>query len=115
KLPNVETLILDECDRAAPGDFDHFLEAVLPKVTNGRTILFTRSVPQYIYRVADLRTQTRFVPSDPSLMLVDYAQLNRDKALLEVCSLGSGRVMLNGRLVDNWDGTLPRALFFYLI
>jgi two-component SAPR family response regulator len=23
--------------------------------------------------------------------------------------------MLNGRLVDNWDGTLPRALFFYLI
>jgi DNA-binding SARP family transcriptional activator len=114
-LQSVATLILDECDRAHPADLDRFLEAILPAMTDGRTIIFTRSVPQYVFQKADLRAQTCFVPSEPSLMLVDYAQLNRDKALLEVCSLGSGRVLLNGRLVDNWDGTLPRALFFYLI
>ena len=114
-LGSVATLILDECDRADPADLDHFLEVIFPKLTNGRTIIFTRSVPQYIYRNAELRTQSRFIPSEPSLMLVDYAQLNQGKVLLEVSSLGSGRVILNGRLVDNWDGTLPRALFFYLI
>ncbi len=115
RLPGVETLILDECDRSHPGDLDQFLEVILPQMTSGRTIVFTRSVPQFIYRNTELRNQTRFIPSEPSLMLVDYAQLNREKVLLEVCSLGSGRVLLNGRLVDNWDGTLPRALFFYLI
>src|SRR5690606_35142968 len=26
-----------------------------------------------------------------------------------------GRVLLNGKSVDNWDGVLPRSLFFYMV
>ncbi|MEO8608871.1 MAG: bacterial transcriptional activator domain-containing protein [Chloroflexota bacterium] len=114
-LSGVETLILDECDRAEPAAFNEYLEAMLPNLAVGKMIIFTRSVPKFVYQNAGLRAQTRFVPSEPALMLVDYAQLNREKVFLEVCSLGSGRVILNGHVVDNWDGTLPRALFFYLI
>ena len=111
----VAVIILDECDRAATHQLEFFLERMLSAVSKVQIWLLTRSVPEYIYRNAGLRKQSRFIPADSSLMLVDYAQQSPDKMLLEVQSLGSGRVMLNGRLVDNWDGTLPRALFFYLV
>jgi DNA-binding SARP family transcriptional activator len=111
----VAVIILDECDRAATHQLEFFLEKMLSAVSKVQIWLLTRSVPEYIYRNAGLRKQSRFIPADSSLMLVDYAQQSPDKMLLEVQSLGSGRVMLNGRLVDNWDGTLPRALFFYLV
>jgi two-component SAPR family response regulator len=35
--------------------------------------------------------------------------------LLEVRALGTGRVLLNGHEINEWDGVLPRSLFFYLI
>ncbi len=111
----VELLILDECDRSGVNQLELFLEKLLLLIDKVQVWLLTRSVPEYIYRNPTLRAQSRFVPADSSLMLVDYAQQGAGKALLEVQSLGSGRVMLNGRLVDNWDGTLPRALFFYLV
>jgi DNA-binding SARP family transcriptional activator len=111
----VELLILDECDRAGTNQLELFLEKVLSEMDKTQIWLLTRSVPEYIYRNPILRDQSRFVPADSSLMFEDYAQQSPDKMLLEVQSLGSGRVMLNGRLVDNWDGTLPRALFFYLV
>jgi len=116
KTPDrVEWLIFDECDRAAPDELGRFVEDVLAVADQGCVLLLTRSVPEYIYSNPVLRQQTRFIPSVSSLMLVDYAQQKPDKVLLEVRALGSGRVMLNGRLIDNWDGTLPRALFFYLV
>jgi two-component SAPR family response regulator len=34
---------------------------------------------------------------------------------LEVFALGPGQVLLNGRLVDTWDGTLPRLLMFFAL
>jgi DNA-binding SARP family transcriptional activator len=47
-------------------------------------------------------------------MILDYTNaLNR--AVLEVRALGPGRVLINGRLVEHWDGVLPRMLFFYFI
>ncbi|MFZ0548348.1 MAG: bacterial transcriptional activator domain-containing protein, partial [Candidatus Promineifilaceae bacterium] len=59
--------------------------------------------------------QSCFIPSDTSLMFTDYSHLENKQILLEVEALGSGRVSLNGHQIDNWDGTLPRALFFYLV
>jgi len=115
QLQSLSLLILDECDRADPAELNRFLEDVLNRIGKARILLFTRSVPAFIYHNPVLRRQTHFIPADSTSMLVDYAQQNPDKVLLEVRALGTGRVMLNGRLVDNWDGTLPRALFFYLV
>jgi two-component SAPR family response regulator len=47
-------------------------------------------------------------------MILDYAQSN-DNPVLEVHALGTGRVLINGRLIDHWDGVLPRMLFFYFV
>jgi two-component SAPR family response regulator len=56
------------------------------------------------------------VPVEETLMLWDYAQRSdRSKVLLEVRALGTGHVLRDGKSVENWDGLLPRSLFFYLV
>ena len=47
-------------------------------------------------------------------MMLDYTQ-SINKTVLEVRALGPGRVLINGRLIDHWDGILPRTLFFYFV
>ncbi len=37
------------------------------------------------------------------------------RPLLEVFTFGEGRVLINGYEITQWDGVLPRNLFFYLI
>ncbi|MCA0454269.1 MAG: bacterial transcriptional activator domain-containing protein [Chloroflexi bacterium] len=34
---------------------------------------------------------------------------------LEVYALGTGYTLVNGQIVDNWDGALPRNLFFFFM
>ena len=68
-----------------------------------------------------LRGHMQFVPVDEDLMLWDYARREakpdseENAVLLEVRALGNGRVLKDGKSVDNWDGLLPRSLFFYLV
>jgi DNA-binding SARP family transcriptional activator len=116
-LGSVRRVALDECDRALNAEFDLFLNELLNQLgSEGCVLLISRTVPGVIRNDDALRHKTRFIPSDKALMLPDYASQEPGKAaLLEVRALGAGHVFLNGRVVDNWDGTLPRALFFYLV
>jgi DNA-binding SARP family transcriptional activator len=114
-LGRVKTLVLDECDRASVSAFDSFLPGLVSRVDNGRVVVLSRAVPQCVVKDDGLRNHTRFLPVDEHLMLSDYAQPGATSTLLEVRALGSGRILLNGLSVDNWDGVLPRSLFFYLV
>lgn len=114
-LSAVRYLILDECDRGNAAQFGEFLTQVLAKLAHGRVVVVSRTLPECVQEIPELRQQACFLPTDKALMLPDYAQQKSDQALLEVRALGSGQVLLNGRQVTNWDGTLPRSLFFYLI
>jgi DNA-binding SARP family transcriptional activator len=114
-LQSVKTLVLDECDRADVKAFDTFLPRLLSQMAIGRVVILSREVPQCVLANDSLRSQTRFVPTDDGLMLSEYTQQGDDAMLLEVRALGSGRILLNGKSVDNWDGVLPRSLFFYLV
>lgn len=113
-LNRAAVTVVDEADRAAPEALESFVSDLLNR-SQGRVMLVTRRMPLFIYRQPEIRAQTAIVPVDKALMLPDYVGQASDRALLEVRALGSGRVLLNGRSVDNWDGTLPRALFFYLV
>ena len=115
KLSKSQTIILDECDRVLPEALDAFLAILMPRVPNGRVIIVSRTVPTGVALQNGMRAQTRFIPADQHLMLVDYSQHDAERPLLEVRSFGSGSVRLNGVQVDNWDGHLPRALFFYIV
>lgn len=114
-LQGVGSLFLDECDRAAPDAFDAFLPQVVSESNSSRVVVVSRVVPQCVLKDENLRASTRFVPSDDPLMLWDYAQRDNETALLEVRTFGTGHVLLDGQVVDNWDGLLPRSLFFYLV
>jgi DNA-binding SARP family transcriptional activator len=115
-LKDVPLLVIDECDRATINDLNSFLPTLVFELTRSRVILMGRRVPSVIVEHERLREVTRFIPHDEGLMLWDYArQGTSGMALLEVRALGSGRVLLNGRPVENWDGVLPRSLFFYLV
>lgn len=107
-------LVLDEADRAQPDVLVRLLRRVLREQAGTRVILLSRRLLDVLLAEADLRQQTIFFPSDPDQMLWDYARQEAE-TLLEVRAFGEGRVHLNGRRVESWDGALPRALFFYLI
>jgi DNA-binding SARP family transcriptional activator len=110
----VPYLVLDEADRATAAAFARFLTAVSAELDGGRVIVLSRVLPNGVLDDAQIKSQATFFPTDPNVMLWDYAQ-NDDETLLEVRAFGEGRVHVNGRAVDNWDGALPRALFFYLV
>lgn len=110
----VRYLVLDEADRAASSSFVSFLSAVLGELDGGRVVVLSRVLPDGVLDDEQLKSRAVFFPTDFSVMLWDYAQ-NGDETLLEVRAFGEGRVHLNGRSVENWDGALPRALFFYLV
>jgi len=114
-LPKSSVVILDECDRALRDELDFFLEQIVREVGSGRIILFSREMPQCVLENEELRHQTAFIPDDEPIMLWDYARRDEAASLLEVRAFGEGRVLLNGQSVDNWDGVLPRSLFFYLV
>jgi len=110
-----KTIILDECDRGSDDGLAQLLAELREAMPSTRIVMMSRKVPTYITDNADIRQATEFIPKDENRMLWDYATLEKDAALLEVRSFGEGHVVLNGRIVDNWDGVLPRSLFFYLV
>ncbi len=109
-------LVLDECDRAPVTVFDEFIGQLIARSETRRVLILSRVVPTAVLEDDSLRARTSFLPSDRRLMLWNYAHSETtSSALLEVRALGAGRVLLNGRPVDDWDGVLPRSLFFYLV
>lgn len=113
---SLQTLVLDELDRATDDALHEFLPQVLAQFPSARIFALMRVSPQRILRDESLRQQISYVPVDESLMLWDYAeQAHKNTNLLEVYALGSGRVILNGKEINAWDGVLPRSLFFYLV
>jgi hypothetical protein len=115
-LAQASELILDECDRADESALHGLISGLLSSFTSLRVIVFSRCLLSELLEAGDLRAMARFVPTNQAMMLWDYAEQRSDQVtLLEVRSLGAGRVQLNGHPVDSWDGVLPRSLFFYLI
>jgi DNA-binding SARP family transcriptional activator len=115
-LNGVGNIVLDECDRADTEAFDTFIIDIAEHSGKARLFIFSRVLPNFALTNDDWRQKTCFIPYDESMMFWDYAQRDRQKTtLLEVRALGMGRVLLNGVSIDEWDGVLPRSLFFYLV
>lgn len=107
-------LVLDEFDRLPAKLLVTVVREALKIIGAGRLVLIGRELPHLLLKEDSLRALCAFIPHDPGLMMMDYAQPAK-APLLEVYALGKGQVVLNGRRIDNWDGVLPRLLFFYLI
>jgi DNA-binding SARP family transcriptional activator len=107
--------IIDAYDIAPQPEATIFVAAFVGALPAGaRVIIGGREMPMELLKHADLKGQTALVPVNPDKMMLDYAQ-SIDKTVLEVRALGPGRVLINGRLIEHWDGVLPRTLFFYFV
>ncbi len=105
--------VLDEFDRLPSAIVAPLVHQLLKLVGRGRVMLIGREMPHLMLQDPVLCQRAVFLPQDSEQMLLNYAQ-HSNNAVLEVHSFGKGQVILNGRHIENWDGVLPRLLFFYL-
>ncbi|MBC7810240.1 MAG: hypothetical protein H7175_03795 [Burkholderiales bacterium] len=110
-------LFLDEFDRVPlDDDFNRFVSALVETLPSHVQLAFSsrRLTYQPWYdMVANgdaivLGTEHR---KDDVMFTIE----NKPRPQLEVYSLGRGYALVNGQLITNWDGALPRNLFFYFM
>jgi len=110
-------LVMDEYDRSDESDDVHLL------VENLINLL-----PAHCHVVINSRTMPRLpwlamIAKRLAVMLLDSTPIEREFYMprrqaavdLQVFSLGQNYVMLDGRLIDSWEGHLPRLLFFFAL
>jgi DNA-binding SARP family transcriptional activator len=117
KLKATDSLVLDESDRANDEALATFVtETLMPRLKKGRIILTGRKVPHALLAHPAASGKVQFLPVSSEQMWNDYAAPRpADTHILEVWALGSGRTLIDGHAIDNWEGNLPRALFHYLV
>lgn len=109
------TLVIDAYDNARQSEVSGFFTALAQRFSKGsRVILGGRELPMNLLEQQDLAGKVALVPVNSEKMMLDYTQ-SASKKLLEVRALGLGRVLINGRVIEHWDGVLPRTLFFYFV
>ncbi|MAS32449.1 MAG: hypothetical protein CL610_00495 [Anaerolineaceae bacterium] len=110
-------LFIDEFDRVPlNGKFREFIEAAVAALGPDIQLAFSsrRLTFEPWYRmVADgeacvLGTELR---KNDGMFTVEPAA----RPQLEVYALGRGYAIVNGQMITNWDGALPRNLFFYFM
>ncbi|MCB9435832.1 MAG: hypothetical protein H6673_02430 [Anaerolineales bacterium] len=106
-------LYLESYDSQVAEVFHELIVEVVNQLVEGsRVVVGGRRL--FLPLLEDLRGQVALIPIDPHRMWLDYA--NSDgRPILEVRAFGEGQVWVNGRLVREWEGGLPRSLFFYFV
>ena len=114
------TLVMDAFDYAQ-GDAvaEWLIQVAVGLKGDSQIVLGTRRLTLDVLNAAAeepaLAGKVALFPTDDSRMLIDYLTLPADHKLLEVYAHGPGQAFVNGRMIEQWDGVLPRSLFFYLI
>ncbi|NLX10173.1 MAG: hypothetical protein GXY36_10995 [Chloroflexi bacterium] len=108
-------LIIDAFDQTLQDEVSPFIRALALQLSGDtRVILGGRELPMQLLTSEALQDKIALVPINPDKMILDYVSA-ASKTVLEVRALGPGRVLINGRLIEHWDGVLPRTLFFYFV
>jgi two-component SAPR family response regulator len=111
------TLFIDELDRIPfDNDFSHFIHALVAGLPGNVQLAFSSRLlthqPWYDMVVAGdaVVLGTEYRKNDVMFTVED-----KPKPQLEVYAFGRGHVLVNGQEITNWDGALPRNLFFFFI
>ncbi len=111
------TLYIDELDRLpVDDDFNRFFTTLVAELADNVQIAISSRMlshqPWYdMVQSGDaVVIGTEYRRNDVIFTVEDKA-----KPQLEIYSLGRGHVLVNGEPITNWDGALPRNLFFFFI
>ena len=108
-------LILDEFDQAEiADDLQIFLEVLIDHLPPQCQLVFnSRSLPRLPW-IALIAQKKAIMLRDSELVTNNFYQPAPDaKCRIQVYGLGPGHVVLDGKLIDTWEGHLPRLLLFF--
>lgn len=110
-------LVLDEYDRSdGADDIQMFIERLVKKLPEHcKIVINSRTLPRlpWVSMIAQHHAAILF---DDQLITEDFYSIRSDGAQkLQVYALGPGVVLLNDEPIDNWEGHLPRLLFFFAL
>jgi DNA-binding SARP family transcriptional activator len=109
--------ILDEYDRGdTADDIQRFVETLVDYIPdNCRIVLNSRTLPRLPW-VALVAQGKAAILEDSVLINENFYELTTQGSdNLEVFALGPGYVLLNGQMIETWEGHLPRLLFFFVL
>lgn len=110
-------LFIDELDRVPQDDdFKAFITALVDNLSDNAQLAVNSRLLTY-------EPWMNWVYSDQAVVLgtahrrnnLMFTKEEEPRPQLEVYAFGRGHAITNGREIRNWDGALPRNLFFYFI
>ncbi len=110
-------LILDEYDRSdSADDVQRFVEK-LPEIMppNCKLVINSRTLPRLPWISLIAQNQAVLIQDQQIIRRSFYGQPNAENSQIEVYALGPDFVLLDHKIVDNWEGHLPRLLFFFVL
>ncbi|MBI1257217.1 MAG: hypothetical protein GC204_07075 [Chloroflexi bacterium] len=119
KVASSEPLILfiDELDRVAmDADFNQFIRALVGALPENVQIAFSSRLLTYQpwYDMV-ARGEAIVLGTDQRKDDMMFTVEAQPKPQLEVYAFGRGHALANGLPITNWDGALPRNLFFFFM
>lgn len=110
-------LFIDDLDRVKQDqDFRAFMRALVADIADGVQLAVSSRLLTYEpWRDFVAAGQAVILGTEHRRADLTFTIEEHPKPQLEVYSLGRGYVLVNGKPIDNWDGALPRNLFFYFI
>jgi hypothetical protein len=108
-------VVLAAYDQADQAIHDFVVNAARQAHGKLRFVLDSRVWPYQLLSQPGSSAGFAVLPVSAEDMLLDYLNRDEKRVMLEVRALGSGQVLIDGRQIDQWDGALPRALFFYFV
>ncbi len=110
-------LILDEFDRPdIVDDLQAFIEQLVESLPEHcRLVLSGRNLPRLPWLSLIAQKKAVILRDDELVAENFYENQNRVDPRVEISALGPGNVILDGELVETWEGHLPRLLFFFAL
>jgi hypothetical protein len=109
------SVILDATVSIEPQILIEFFQKYLQQTAEGMLLYCSRNYLDLVERFPEIKAVTKLWPISNEWMLIDYLQRDHDRQLVEVYALGSGRAIVNGNMIADWEGEILKKLFFYLI
>ena len=111
------TLFLDELDRV---DFDDRFNAFIFALVEGlgseaQIAVSSRLLTYESWRVLVERGDAAILGAEYRKNDVMFTVDGEVKPQIEIYASGRGHALVNGKEITNWDGALPRNLFFYFV
>lgn len=121
-MKSVRTVVLDHVDAVPPDKLTAFLKASLHQLhDDGLFVLYGRTLPHGLLADESLQSLVRILPAESAVQNTDVAkeesagEASIASHRIEVYAFNGGRVLVDGRPVEDWGGALPYNLFFYII